>query len=268
MISQRPTERPGTRPTDRTVVLAFAGALLVSTIAAWQFWPEPAASVPAAASVNMTSPAPPGVVARAPAPVALVSDDPDTQFELTPDGHLVPNGALLDALNASLATPAGEGWDAALRRRLAARLAPPALDEAMRIAIAYRAYARAHDDLLAAQGLRLPDGAPSPSDLARFSTWRDQRARLRAGMLDQAAVRAWYADDELQLAQAIDELQRSGEPEDAAQVAARAQAAATGGAPYRPAPRFLDKAEAARHQAYLLGVLATSAAPLVGAGPR
>lgn len=258
------------------VAVALLVAGTVAATAAWRLRPEPAAPAPVAASVQMRTPAPaPASMvarARASAPAAAIADDPDGRFELTPDGHLVPNGALLDALNASLATPAGEGryeeWDTALRRRLATRLAAPALEEAMRLAVAYRAYASAHDDLLAVQHLHAPDAAPTSSDLARLSTWRGQRARLRAGMLDKAAVQAWYADDDLQLAQAIDELQRSGAPDDAAQASALAQAAAAGGAPYRPAPRFLDKAEGDRHRAYLVGVLARSAAPLVGADAR
>lgn len=240
--------RPGWR-------LGALAALLV--LVASQFYSQPWSTVRDPAAVTRApGQVPPARDALAPARVEARVDTAvddvqvEGRLEAAPDGRLVPNTALLQVLNHFLLTRPDGGSRAALRRYLDARLAPRAVDDAMRIAATYRAYLSAHDELLAAQNLPLQGASLSRAALARLSTWREQRARLRQRMFDPALVQAWYADDDLELMQTIDELQRADDAPGSA-----------GDASTRPVPHWADPAGAARHRRYLLGIVARALTP-------
>jgi hypothetical protein len=172
------------------------------------------------------------------------------RLEAAADGRLVPNTALLQVLNHFLLARSDAGADAALSRYLDARLPPRAVGDALRVATAYRAYMGVHDALLAAQNLPSQAAGVTAAALARLSTWRDQRARLRQRMFDPALVQAWYGDEDLELIQTIDELRRADEVP-----------GATGDASARPLPHWRDPAGAARHGRYLLDIIGRAVTP-------
>jgi hypothetical protein len=233
----------------KTVVAAGAALVLAA------FWlgrgESPAVAPPPPAAVQ----APAARVASAANVVARDGTSEVPAFEgvlaITADGRLVPNETLRDVLTYFLLQRAGGDGDAALNNYLGRRLPPPAVAEAMRLAASYRAYMAAHDDLLAAQNLQLQGGVTTAA-LVRLPTWREQRARLRQRWLGNAVALAWYQDDDLQLTQAIDELQRGGETPG---TAAPQDMAPADGVPARPVPHWTNKADQDRHAQYLLGVI-------------
>jgi hypothetical protein len=163
------------------------------------------------------------------------------------EGHwLIVNGALLELIDSFLLANADDDRADRLRRYLKGKLPAPAYGKAMQIVERYQAYMKAHDDLLAAQNLgRVRDA--SAVDIDRIAIWRQQRDRLRAGILGDDVVRAWYQNDDAQLDQVLQEWRQRLEDTEAP--LAHAQA------PRYPVPHWHDKQAEEHHRQYMLRVL-------------
>lgn len=244
--------------------IAAAGALLA--LAA--FWCGPDAPAP----IALTRPAlaqaafapGPGVLTHAAMEESIGDIGPNGALEVTQDQHLLPNVALRDVLDYFLLARADDAAKRALHDYLRRKVPAPAVADAMQIADQYLAYMTEHDALLAAQNLQLQGANVTSSDLARLSTWRAQRERLRERSLGKQVMQAWYQDDDLQTLQAIDELQRTGED---AGMARTQQAGMDGATPYRPVPRWNSKADEERHRTYLRDVITRAVTPFAALKP-
>ncbi|HEX7644361.1 MAG TPA: hypothetical protein VF472_19310 [Burkholderiaceae bacterium] len=128
---------------------------------------------------------------------------PPNGLMASPDGQLQVNSSLRDVCDFFLLQQAGSNQAAALQAHLKEKLPPRAAAQAQEIASHYQSYMQAHDALLASQNL-------ATHDAERIANWREQRDRLRLGMLGEAVVQAWYPDEDNRFAQAIEQLRERG----------------------------------------------------------
>lgn len=119
------------------------------------------------------------------------------------DGKLQVNAALHDVFDYFLLQQTGNDQARALEAYLKSKLPPAAYTQAQDIASHYQSYMQAHDALLASQNL----GA---GDVERIASWREQRDRLRVGMLGENVVQAWYQQDDAGFAEALEQLRQRG----------------------------------------------------------
>ncbi len=119
------------------------------------------------------------------------------------DGQLQVNAALHDVCDYFLLQQAGNNQAAALQSYLKSKLPAPAYAQAQEIAGHYQSYMQAHDALLSSQNL-------GTGDAGRIAAWREQRDRLRLGLLGDNVVQAWYQDEDSRFAQAIEHLRQRG----------------------------------------------------------
>ncbi|HEX8958118.1 MAG TPA: hypothetical protein VF798_17725 [Burkholderiaceae bacterium] len=128
---------------------------------------------------------------------------PPNGLMASPDGQLQVNSSLRDVCDFFLLQQAGGNQAAALQAYLKEKLPPQAAAQAQEIASHYQSYMQAHDAMLASQNL-------ATHDAERIANWREQRDRLRLGMLGETVVQAWYPDEDNRFAQAIEQLRERG----------------------------------------------------------
>ena len=121
----------------------------------------------------------------------------------SPDGQLQINGALHEVFDYFLLQQTGNNQPRALQAYLKGKLPTAAATQAQEIAEHYQSYMAAHDALLASQNL-------ASGDAERIAAWREQRDRLRLGVLEANVVQAWYQEEDNRFAQAIEQLRQRG----------------------------------------------------------
>ncbi|QJE02622.1 hypothetical protein HH212_23525 [Massilia forsythiae] len=147
------------------------------------------------------APTPAAPTAQPPAPLP----SPSAQLFTTEDGSLIVDPGLLDTIEFFLVVHPGRGI-AGLNDFLAQRLPAAARREALRIAADYQVYMKEYDAVLAAHNLQAHAVPVASVDLARIDAWARQRSRLRQTMFGIDVARRWFDNDDVRLAQAIEEL--------------------------------------------------------------
>lgn len=192
-------------------------AVALSGAAAWLVLGEPAAEAPAVPAVPVAEYQRPDSLpvrivpaAAAPVPTALPQG-----FELDERQHLRLNFALrlqFDQWLRSERAPGMAARAAELRSWIANNLPAPAAEDAERVLGAYLAYAKQHDELLAAQHFDFTPSAALPvAAIERLSSWKQQRAQLRQRTLGMELARIWFESDDGQMDDALAALrQRAG----------------------------------------------------------
>lgn len=131
------------------------------------------------------------------------AQSPPGGLTASPDGQLIVNAGLHEVFDYFLLQQAGNNQAAALQSYLKSKLPAQAYAQAQEIADHYQSYMQAHDALLASQNL-------GTGDAERIANWREQRDRLRQGMLGDNVVHVWYQDEDNNFAQAIEQLRQRG----------------------------------------------------------
>jgi len=125
------------------------------------------------------------------------------------DGRqLLINPALHEVFDFFLLQQGGANADVDLRDYLEASLPHPACIQAMEIFEHYQAYMRAHDSLLSSQNFGDVGSAVPVPDIGRLVAWREQRDRMRLGMLGEQVVSVWYREDDNRFAEALEALRQ------------------------------------------------------------
>ena len=132
-----------------------------------------------------------------------VANPPPNGLAAGPDGQLLVTPGLHDVFDYFLLQQAGGNQARALQAYLKSQLPAATYTQAQDLADRYQSYMQAHDALLASQNL-------GTGDAERIASWREQRDRLRLGMLGENVVRIWYQNDDDRFAQAIDQLRQRG----------------------------------------------------------
>lgn len=167
----------------------------------------------------------------------------DPGLAVTESHALIVNTALRDLINFFLLEQTDADRADQLKLYLKSKLPEPASTEAVHIADHVKTYMKAHDDLLAAhhaEGL-----ATGTVDMLRLSIWRQQRDRLRQSLLGDQVVGAWYANDDAQLEQVLNEWQQSAD----------AEPGSVASGPRDPLPQWQNQSDAQDHRRYMLAVL-------------
>lgn len=208
MIAQKPFK------VSRRIVAPVATVLGLTAIATC-FWPdEPMPTVPAQGGTTTNAVFGPGLWVEPPAEVSTLKPEENNRTRVpgevfaTEDRELIVNTGLLDVINFYLLEQPGDKQTNALSIYLKRELPAPACDEALQIAERYQTYMKEYDRLLAAQNFGVPGGDPLSLDISRVRTWAQQRQRLRQRILGDKVEQAWYQNDDAQLQQVLDELQR------------------------------------------------------------
>lgn len=187
---------------------AGCAALAVAVVAVCAAVPYPHdGAIPGAPRESRAAPTPPRAAALA--QPALPS--PSVQLFATEDGGLIVDPGLLETIEFFLVAHPEQGTTG-LDGFLATRLPAAARREALRIAADYRVYMTEHDAVLAAYNLQARV-VPAPSvDLLRVESWARQRRRLRQTIFGIDVARRWFDNDDLRLAQAVEELRHGAAP--------------------------------------------------------
>ena len=196
----------------------WAGAAVMTVgISVAYFWPEAEDEH----AKNTTDGAPrqtllgPGVLVSSQADSSLqarpvdAGADPPGGLAVLENQHLNVNVEFLQVLDYFLLERADSDRLNALRFYLQSKLPPPAYADALQVSEHYQAYMQAHDALLASQNLATQNVDLHALDVFRIASWKEQRDRLRSGMLGEVVVPAWYGADDERLNLALAKLQRT-----------------------------------------------------------
>jgi lipase chaperone LimK len=186
----------------------------------------------------------------------IAPDDPG--LAVTESHTLVVNTALRDLIYFFLLERADGDRADQLKLYLKSKLPEPASAEAVHIAEQAEAYIKAHDDMLSAQNVGALSMGPNAVDILRISVWRQQRDRLRQSLLGEQVVGAWYANDDAQLDQVLDEWEQRAEAELGIVSAASGQR--------DPLPQWQNKKDEEYHRRYMLAVLEKSVTSFAALG--
>lgn len=208
MIAQKPFK------VSRGIVAIVATVLGLTAIAT-SFWPdEPTPIVRAQGGPTTNTVFGPGRWVEPPAEASTVRSVENNRARVpgeifaTEDRELIVNTGLLEVINFYLLEQPGDNQTNALSAYLKRELPAPACDEALQIAARYQTYMKEHDRLLAAQNFGVLGTDLLSLDIGRVRTWAQQRQRLRQRILGDKVEQAWYQNDDAQLQQVLDELQR------------------------------------------------------------
>jgi lipase chaperone LimK len=143
----------------------------------------------------------------------------DTKIAVDASGHLVPDRALRTLIDGFLIKgkqSERQAMEAQLRLYLRQSLRPPAADEADRLVTAYLAYQQAEEQMLARERFTQADPAGLSEDQVKhLLDWQRGRADLRKRMLGEAVASAWFAEEDGNCADVLNEwLKQLAPPDD------------------------------------------------------
>jgi lipase chaperone LimK len=194
----------------------WAGAAAVAVcVAAAVFWPEQTEEHAAQAtdSAPRQTVLGPGVLTGSQADSSLqarmadVGSGPPGGLAVLENQHLNVNVEFRNVLDYFLLERADGDRVNALRLYLQNKLPPPAYADALQVLEHYQAYMQAHDALLASQNLGTQHIDLHNLDAYRIASWKEQRDRLRSGMLGEPVAQAWYGEEDERLNLALAKLQ-------------------------------------------------------------
>lgn len=189
--------------------LSLTTAAFVLLQAPPEYAPPPATAAAARSEQVRFGPGALGQVVTTPS--QLDSSVPLREITSDENGQLLINKPLFYAINYFMLS--GNEGDRAVHAEqllleLKGRLSVPAYAEAARIVQSYLTYMDAHDALLMRQALSIPapDAAISLQFVERLATWHEQRARLRQTTFGIQTAQAWFAEEENQIRNTLEEL--------------------------------------------------------------